>query len=127
MAGTTSVGRKSEAHSATGQCVDGRRNALRCSALLMPLLLAACGGDLGDPYKRPYTWEPGHVNESNLQAMVADPHDLVAGRSGTSVPSQGAALAVARLRADRVKPLPDSGLAKLVISGAPQAAPAGGD
>jgi hypothetical protein len=95
-------------------------------ALLLPLLLAACGGGLGDSYARPYTWAPGHVNESTLQAMVADPRDLVTGRSVTSVPSQGAALAVARLRADRVKPLPDSGLAKLAITGTPQAAPAGG-
>ncbi len=95
-------------------------------ALLLLLPLAACGSDLGEPYTRPYTWEPAHVNEANLQAMVADPRDLVLGRDAASVPSQGAALAVARLRADRVKPLPDSGLAKLVITGTPQAAPAGG-
>ncbi len=94
--------------------------------LWLPILLAACGADPGDPYTRAGTWRPERVNDANLRAMVADPHDLIIGRDAPSTAGQTAAVAVARLRADRVKPLPDSGLAKVVITGTPQAAQAGG-
>jgi pilus assembly protein CpaD len=48
----------------------------------------------------------GCVNLSNLAAMVADPHDLIAGNSSTKADGQTSAAAVQRYHDDKVKDLP---------------------
>ncbi len=88
-------------------------------SLLALLVLAGC--DVTDPYMREGTWRPNGANESNLRAMVAAPSDLVRG-----TPSEGngqqAAAALDRYRNDKVRPLPDSAVAKItpVSSGTQQ-------
>ncbi len=93
----------------------------------MLLALSVTGLSVGctatDPLYASGRWYPGGVNAANLAAQVADPADLQHGRHATGSDALLAAAAVARLRQDHVKKLPDSGLAQ--ISLAP--APAGGD
>lgn len=48
----------------------------------------------------------GCANLANFAAMVADPHDLVAGRSSTRSDAQAAGTAVQRYKTDKVKALP---------------------
>lgn len=48
----------------------------------------------------------GCANLSNLAAMVADPHDLIAGKSSTKADATTAAAAVQRYHDDKVKDLP---------------------
>ena len=88
-------------------------------SLLALLVLAGC--DVTDPYMREGMWRPNDANESNLRAMVASPSDLVRG-----TPSEGngqqAAAALDRYRNDKLRPLPDSAVAKItpVSSGTQQ-------
>ena len=80
--------------------------------------LSVSGCDyLGDPYARPGTWTPTGVNTANLQAMVAVPADLQSGRGDDTALGQTAAAAVQRLREGKVKPLPDSALSDVKVSG----------
>jgi hypothetical protein len=99
------------------------RRALAAAPLL--LLLAGCAAGATDPFKREGTWQPEHDNDHNLAAMVANPAELRHGSGDDRSAGDRAAAAVARLRADRVKPLPDSGLAQIVpvASGSPASAP----
>lgn len=55
-----------------------RHGLLLCTLLA----LAACSTMplASDPFKQPGTWSETGVNDANLRAMVADPHDLVAGK-----------------------------------------------
>jgi len=100
----------------------------RPTTLLLLLVLAGC--DLTDPYTREGVWRPMGVNAANLRAMVVVPSDLaMAQRSG---PADGgmATAALARLRHGEIRPLLDSGLARIVpVNGGsaapPAAAPAG--
>lgn len=85
--------------------------------------LACC--DLTDPYVRPGEWHPLGANSENLRAMVADPHDLYAGRGTTISPGDQAAAAVMRLRLDQVKPLPASSLSDLKVNDTGGAQPSG--
>jgi hypothetical protein len=89
---------------------------LRFIALLLLTVLAGCNRT--DPYQREGTWRPNGANEANLRAMVVAPSDLaVASHAG---PSDGelADAALSRLHHDKVRPLPDSGLAQVVpVSG----------
>ena len=73
------------------------------------LLLAGCA--LTDPYQRPGNWYPLGVNAENLTLMVANPNDLREGQPLGPADGQLAAAAVERLRRDKVKSLPDSGVA----------------
>ena len=83
------------------------------------LALAAC--DVTDPYLRDGVWRPDGTNDANLRAMVASPSDLVRGVSSAGGDGQQAAAAIDRYRNDKMRPLPDSGIAKLVpISGGTQ-------
>jgi hypothetical protein len=60
-------------------------------AILLPMVLTACGNEYGDPYKRQGTWSlpPDGLgaNDTNLRAMVVNPSDLTTphGAEGTSV------------------------------------------
>ena len=98
---------------------------------ILPILLAGLAScSAFDPLERPDLWRPAGSNEANLAAMVAHPSDLIIGVDEPGGNGQLAAAAVERLRRDRVKPLPDSGLAKINVTGSPQtpstAAPAAG-
>ena len=77
------------------------------------LLLAVAGCAAIDPMTRSGTWSPTGANDINLQAMVANPQDLVSGTSAPVTDATIAAAAVNRYRIGKVKPLPDSGLAKI--------------
>src|SRR5690348_7073189 len=74
--------------------------------------LSGCGA-VGDPNIRPGTWMPEHVNEANLQAMVASPADLQRGHGDGSSLAVVAADATERLRTGKVRPLPNSGVAEV--------------
>lgn len=78
------------------------------------LILALLGGCVADPYEVPGTWRPLGANEQNLRAMAARPADVLGGGGDLRADGQRAGNAVERWRADRVKPLPDSGVARLV-------------
>ncbi len=78
------------------------RHATILSMLILPTLLslAACQNDGLD---RPGSWKGTGVNDANLVAMVADPADLVRGRSSPNSRGNGAVPAVDRLNTDKVK------------------------
>lgn len=97
---------------------------MRALLLLLPAALAGCGAI--DPLARPGVWHPTGANDANLRAMAANPQDLAGGVGSPLADGTLAAAAVARYHADRVKPLPDSGLAAITLggSGANAAAPA---
>lgn len=78
--------------------------------VLCLLLLSGCTAT--DPLYREGLWRPVGANQANLVAMVADPQDLVNGVPTPFGSGGVAAEAVARYRADKVKALPDSGVAK---------------
>lgn len=95
--------------------------------LLAPLLLAAAGCSVTDPLQREGLWRPTGANEANLRLMVAMPSDLVQGVAARDADGHGAARAVERLRAGRVRPLPNVSISKVapVGGGAAPAAPGG--
>jgi hypothetical protein len=84
----------------------------RTTTLLLLLALAGC--DLTDPYLRAGAWRPNGANEANLRAMVAVPSDLAVATPASPADGGLAAAALDRLRHDRVRPLPDSGVAQIV-------------
>jgi hypothetical protein len=92
---------------------------------MVPLLFALAGCDGTDPDTRAGVWRPSGANAANLRAMVLVPSDLVLATPASRADGGLAAAAVARLRHDQVRPLPDSALAHIVpIKDAPPAAPA---
>lgn len=94
----------------------------RTTALLL-MLIALAGCDQVDPYHREGTWRPNGANDANLRAMVVVPSDLVAATPAGPADGVLAAAALARLHHDRVRPLPDSGVAQIVMVGSGAAAP----
>ena len=94
-------------------CNDGHALMLRhCLSLFVVLALAGC--DISDPYLRDGVWRPDGANDANLRAMAASPSDLVRGVPSTETEGLVAAAAIDRYRNDKARPLPDSGLAKIV-------------
>ena len=77
----------------------------------LPLLAATAGCD---PYKRAGAWRPSAVNEQNLATMAVRPAERVRGTGAEGATGFTAAGAIERLRADRVKPLPDTGVARII-------------
>jgi type IV pilus biogenesis protein CpaD/CtpE len=71
----------------------------------LPLLLCLVGCAQADPYARPHMWQPDGANSRNLAAMVANPSDLVQGRSDSTMPGTRAAIAIMRLESGRPTPL----------------------
>jgi hypothetical protein len=79
------------------------------------LLLAALSGcNAYDPFTREGAWRPSGLNERNLAQMAVRPQERVEGTGATGAQGQSAVGALDRLRADRVKPLPDSGIARII-------------
>ncbi len=78
------------------------------------LALALAGCDAMDPYRREGMWRPNGANDADLRAMVVSPSDLVRGVPSTGGNGQQAAAALDRYRNDKVRLLPDTGLAKIV-------------
>lgn len=78
---------------------------LRLACLALTLGATGCAG-LNDPFEREGTWRPENVNNANIEAMVARPHDLVMGVNDDVSPGILSAEAVHRLLTDHVKPLP---------------------
>nr|WP_294517573.1 hypothetical protein [uncultured Rhodopila sp.] len=87
--------------------------------ILVALSLAACQ-NIADPSYSSGTWKPAHVNEANLQAMIANPADLDHGHGDGRTSAVLAAAAIDRLRTDKVKPLATTGLAdiRMISTGA---------
>jgi hypothetical protein len=89
------------------------------------LLLGLTGCQQIDPYTREGAWRPNDANGTALRVMAAVPADLARGMPAGAANGTVSAAAVARLQTDRVKPLPDSGLAQIVpVSAGTQAQPA---
>ncbi len=88
------------------------RTPFKAALLLGTASLAGCGQDF-DPLTREGLWHPSHANRSNLALMVANPADLVRGTGITTADGQLAAVAIDRLRNDKVKKLPASDIASL--------------
>jgi len=79
-------------------------------------LLGGCAAT--DPYQRAGNWQPNHVNDLNLAAMVAVPSDLVRGVADDHLGNgQNVATAVDRQQSEKAYPLPDSAIAKVTPSG----------
>ena len=89
----------------------------RAPLLLLPLLAGLSACESIDPYTAEGRWRPLGANESNLRAMVADPAHLDRGVPAARVDAQTATAAVDRLRRDRVKPLPASGVSLINVTG----------
>ncbi len=97
---------------------------------LVPLVAVLAGCNAVDPYTRAGNGRPNGANDSNLRAMAAVPADLAVATPASPANGHLAAAALNRLRNDQVKPLPDTGLAQIVVVGSgstapPAAAPAG--
>jgi hypothetical protein len=81
-------------------------DVMRVVLCLMLALAAAGCTQPNDPFERPGTWSVTGANEANLKVMVADPHDLIAGRGESDALSADAAPPVQRLRTGKRFPLP---------------------
>ena len=85
---------------------------------LVTLAAAALGGcAFMDPFERPGMWRPNSANDGNLELQVARPTDLLQGRGTTDADGLTAAAAVDRLRHDRVKELPQTGVSGVGAGG----------
>ncbi len=97
-------------------------------SLALPILLAASGCTMvQDPMMREGTWHPTDANAANLAAMVANPHDLVEGEQASGTTGPEAVLPVARLRADKVKPLPNNSIVQIGGTTTNDSSSSGGD
>jgi hypothetical protein len=67
--------------------------------------LAALTGCSRDPYQRNDVWYPTNANTANLAAMVANPNDLVAGRSDNLQPASSHVMAIEKIKLDTPKKL----------------------
>ncbi|HTN11417.1 MAG TPA: hypothetical protein VL154_10650 [Acetobacteraceae bacterium] len=74
-----------------------RAARLALAGLVLAVLPLAGCGPTGDTYDRIGTWHPQGVNDMNIAAQVADPHDLVRGRDIAQPNYRTSAAAVADL------------------------------
>ncbi|RAI59354.1 hypothetical protein [Roseicella frigidaeris] len=81
--------------------------------LVLPVLASLAGCQALDPYTNEGRWRPGGANEQNLAVMLVHPEERIQG-TGSTAAGTTAVAAIERLRADKLKPLPDSGLARIV-------------
>lgn len=80
-----------------------------CVAGAMLLGLSGCGIAARDSWDDPGSWRAMGANDTNLQAMIANPNDLMIGQSDRGGSAVLATTAVNRYLTDRVKALPKSG------------------
>jgi hypothetical protein len=101
----------------------------RLVPFLIVLALAACSTNpfTQDPFTRAGTWAPTNDNDANLRAMVANPHDLVAGEPMDGSVGGEAARPVANLLAGKRASLPNISADQIYgTSGGNGSAPTGG-
>jgi hypothetical protein len=91
------------------------RTRHKTAAALALLALGGCGAL--DPFGREGAWRPTAANQQNLRAQLAVPTELTLGTADPHAPAAGAVTAMERLRADRVRPLPASGVATINATG----------
>jgi uncharacterized membrane protein YgcG len=100
--------------------------------VLAPVCLLAACADL-DPYRRTDVWRPTGAMQSNLAAMLANPHDLIQGRGDTDMDTHNSATAILRVWGDTPRSLSPSQTAPAISmtsgagSGGGQAPSSGGD
>lgn len=87
------------------------------SPIVVVLALACAGCAAIDPYKAPGLWRPNAANAADLAAEAARPEDFVRGRGAPGGDGQLAGAAVARLRRDQVKALPDVSISQIGATG----------
>jgi uncharacterized membrane protein YgcG len=75
----------------------------RLTPLAGLLLLAACAER--DPYLRDDVWKPTGSNAGNLAAMVANPNDLIVGRTSTLSDTKASAVAIQHIWDGNPQPL----------------------
>ena len=76
-------------------------------------LFSIAGCALTDPYQRPGIWRPLGVNDLNFEIQVARLADLEKGRGSATVDGETAALPIERLRRDKARALPASGISSV--------------
>ena len=86
-----------------------KHGLLSGAAGLALLGLAGCGVAARDSWEDPGSWRGAGVNDMNLQAMIANPNDLIAGRGDRGASGVLATTAVNRYLVDKVKTLPKAG------------------
>jgi type IV pilus biogenesis protein CpaD/CtpE len=91
------------------------RLILTAAAVTGAALLAGCAQT--DPIRREGVWTPTHVNRADITLMAANPADLVRGTGETTSSGVMAAAAIDRLYTNKLKKLPDSGLAQIQTQG----------
>ncbi len=91
------------------------RFILTAAAVTGAALLAGCAET--DPLTRQGLWNPTHVNRADITLMAANPADLVRGTGETTSSGVMAAAAIDRLYTNKLKKLPDSGLAQVQVQG----------
>jgi type IV pilus biogenesis protein CpaD/CtpE len=101
--------------------------SLPSAAFLLASICLVAGCSLTDPTIREGFWHPRGVNEGNLAVMVANPHDLVEGRSTDYSDGTLAAAAVDRLYRNQVKSLPDTKLGVGASASGSSGSAGGGD
>lgn len=83
------------------------RMTLGLAAIASLVVLAGC--DSRDPFRRTGVWQPSGANAGNIAAMVANPHDLISGRSAAVQNANESALSVNHVWADQPKSLSTGG------------------
>lgn len=80
-----------------------------CAAGALLLGLAGCGWAARDSWDDPGSWHESGANDMNLQAMVANPNDLISGQGTRGGSAVIATTTVNRYLTDKIKTLPKSG------------------
>lgn len=84
---------------------------------LLPFAILALAGLTGcamtDPYQRQGVWRPQGSNEMNFELQVARAADLVQGRGSDETDADMVALAIDRMKRDKVKPLPAASISSV--------------
>ncbi len=81
------------------------------------LMLGVAGCDATDPYKRADVWRPAGVNDMNLELQVANTTDLRRGRGTDTIDGESAGAPIDRLRRDKPRALPQSGISAIGTAG----------
>jgi hypothetical protein len=87
----------------------GTRVMMSCAAAGLLLGLGGCGMAGRDSWEDQGSWRATGANDMNLQSMVANPNDLIAGHGDRGGSGVIATTAVNRYLTDKVKKLPEPG------------------